>query len=291
MFFKFICHNFKISAINCKQINKLKIKHIIVGGGYNDADNYTSIGHSMSLFVVKCKTNFPNAKILVAPFGWCVEGLTTGVHENKKITNLINMVLEYQEKALANGIGYIPNIYSVMHKTEFFSSDYVHPNESGEYNIALAIANYLQSGYFNTFKHMNTINCFDNIVWSSGISGDIKLQATVDCDNTYLQILGGTITGNFSNITLNGGNIVLGTVRSATIHGYYSTIAIDIPAVVKTIDNKYIEVNACVSVRQNKLYMNIVKINEAKNNFETLSFNEIVLFIPSTTITVNSLIN
>lgn len=94
--------------------DKEKVKTIVFGGGYNDAFRYTNIKSGMKEVLDIIKSNFPNANILIAPFGWCVEGLTTDVHAEQKISNLINMVLEYQRNAVVNGVGYIDGIYSVL---------------------------------------------------------------------------------------------------------------------------------------------------------------------------------
>ena len=279
-----------------KSINEIQdkenIKYIVVGGGYNDATSYENINVGMETFMDLCKSSYPNAKILVAPFGWCVEGLTTGVHKDQRTLNLINMVLEYQRNAVINGVGYIDSIYSALHKTDFFCSDYVHPNSNGQYNIALCIANYLKTGAFSTVEYMRTENCFTNNVYEDGISSTLSCFVTVDGKNTILNLSPGTIKGDFNNITLNGNSILLGTIKSACLNGCYNKTIFNCYGVLKVKNEyRYIPINYALNISNNKLYMSISLINSEGNNFETLSFEEIRNYYYTTPVTINSLIH
>lgn len=283
------------NAINTIQ-DKQNIKHIIVGGGYNDAteERLPSLASKMAEWIGLCKSNFPNARILVAPFGWCVEGLTTDVHVDRKISSLIKMVLEYQRNALINGACYIDGIYSVLHRNGFFSSDFVHPNSNGQYNIALALSNYLRTGGFNTIEYMSdatNMDCFKNNVYEAGITCTIKCYGVVDGKNTVLNLSKGEINGVFDNITLNGSNILLGTVKSATVNGMYSKTSFNFPAILKSVDGKYYKMTVTLSIISNKLYINITSINNTNANFDILSFVQIKIYEPPAPIIINSLIN
>lgn len=271
--------------------DKGNVKYVIVGGGYNDAKNYNEIANGMQSFFNICKPNFPNAKIIIAPFGWCVEGLTTGLHEDQKISNLINMVLEYQRNAVIQGGCYIDGIYSVLHSNKFFSSDYVHPNQNGEYAIGLAIANYLKGNSFNTVEYMNKDNCFENNIYENDINNTIQCIATVDGKNTTLNFTSGKITGSFNDITLNGNNILIGTIRSAVINGCFNKTVIPLKGIIKTTDNKFYSVDFTLYISNNKLYINITMISDDNLDFKTLSFTEINVMAYSVPITINSLIN
>ena len=271
--------------------DKENVKYVIVGGGYNDAKTYNMIADGMQTFFNTCKPNFTNAKIIIAPFGWCIEGLTTDVHADQKISNLINMVLEYQRNAVIQGGCYIDGIYSVLHNNSFFSSDFVHPNNNGEYAIGLAIANYLKGNTFNTVEYMKTENCFANNVYENGINNTIQCVATVDCKSTVLNLTSGKITGTFNNVTLNGNSILLGTIKSAAINGCYNKIVIPLKGILKTTENKFYSIDFTLFVSNNKLYMNLTMINDDNLDFKTLSFTEINVMTYSSPITINSLIN
>lgn len=279
--------------------DKYNVKYIIVGGGYNDAteDYITELPSKMKEWIDLCRTNFPNAKILIAPFGWCVEGLTTGVHANRKIETLVKMVLAYQRNSLINGACYVDGIYSCLHANKFFSSDYVHPNQNGQYNIALQLANYLKTGGFNTSEYMsgfnssNNIDCFENNIYEDGITSDLKCWAIIDGKSTILNLTEGKITGTFDNLSLNGSSLLLGTIRSATINGINSTINFNFPAILKSTSNKYYKADATLRVTANKLYIELVSINNTNDNFISDSFTEIKIFNPPTTLAINSLLN
>ena len=280
--------NKSIAAINDKE----KVKYIVIGGGYNDAKTYDKIGEKMSEFINICKENYPNAKIIIAPFGWCVEGLTTGYHKDQKITNLINMVLEYQRQAVICGVAYIDGIYSVLHRNRFFCSDYVHPNSNGQYAIGLAVANYLKGGGFNTVEYMYNENCFEDMDYADNVSNiSIKCEVTVEQKNTILNLSDGAINCNFDNLVLNGNKILLGTIKNAAVHGYYSKTFFNASAVLKTLENNYLDVNMTLIIYQNKLYMKISKINKEGNNFENTSVKQLKIYNNPTPVTINSLIN
>lgn len=278
------------NAINDIQ-DKENMKYVIVGGGYNDSWNYSNIANSMKLFFDTCYANFPNAKIIIAPFGWCVEGLTTDVHATQNYTNLINMVLEYQRNAVLNGGCYVDGIYSVLHKNEFFSSDYVHPNNNGQYAIALALSNYLKGQNFSIVEYMNNENVFKDNVYADGIYVSCQCVATVDGKNTILHLTSGKITGSFADVKLDGTNIYLGKVRSSAVNGNYEKTVIPCKGILKTHDSKYYDINVSLQISHNNLYMNITKVNDSHDDFLTLSFTEINVVNYSAPIIINSLIN
>lgn len=279
--------NKAVSEIQDKQ----QVKYIVVGGGYNDSWNYSAIGGNMKMFFDICKVNFPNAKVIIAPFGWCVEGLTTGVHVTQTFSNLIHMVLEYQRNAVINGGYYIDGIYSVLHKNDFFSSDYVHPNNNGQYAIGLAVANYLMGKGFSTVEYMNNENVFKNNVYEPGIYVSCQCIATVENKNTILHLTSGKITGTFTDVKLNGQGILLGTVKNASVNGCYEKTVFPVRGIIKTYDSHYYDVDFIMYISHNKLYMSIAKVNETNEDFMTLSFIEINVPYYSVPVTINSLIN
>lgn len=279
--------NRAVSEIQDKQ----QVKHIVVGGGYNDSWNYSAIGSNMKLFFDTCKANFPNAKVIIAPFGWCVEGLTTGVHVTQTFSNLIHMVLEYQRNAVINGGCYIDGIYSVLHKNDFFSSDYVHPNNNGQYAIGLAVANYLLGKGFSTVEYMNNENVFNNNVYEPGVYVSCQCISTVENKNTILHLTSGKITGTFTDVKLDGHGIFLGTVKNASVNGCYEKTVFPVKGILKTHDSHYYDIDFIMYISHNKLYMSISKVNDTHDNFMTLSFIEINVPSYSVPITINSLIN
>ena len=272
-------------------VDKEKIKYIVVGGGYNDSWNYSAIANSMKVFFDICNNNFPNSKIIIAPFGWCVEGLTTGVHVTQTFSNLINMVLEYQRNAVINGGCYVDGIYSVLHKNEFFSSDFVHPNNNGQYAIALAISNYLKGNGFSTVEYMNNENVFKDNVYEDGINVSCQCISTVENKTTILHLTSGVITGAFTDIKLDGHSILLGTIRNASVNGCYEKTVFPVKGILKTHDSHYYDIDFILHISHNKLYMNITKVNDLRDDFLTLSFTEIKINSYSPPISINSLIN
>lgn len=122
--------------------NKNDYTDILVAGGYNDGAPYNSstqqdIENAIQSFVTKCKNNFPNAKITIAHIGWTgnmdnFEGLRKSIKAYKNCTNF--------------GASYINNSEFIMHNYTLYNSDYIHPNATGNENIAKYLINGLLTG-------------------------------------------------------------------------------------------------------------------------------------------------
>jgi hypothetical protein len=123
-----------IQEITPSITNKNDINLIIVVGGYNDkGTSDTLIQQGMKTFMNYCKTNFPNAKVLVGEYGnSMVKSYKENLEQPRKNYPLINMYNGY----------YLSNSENVLHRYSYFG-DEVHPNNAGSQAIALSIYNAL----------------------------------------------------------------------------------------------------------------------------------------------------
>ena len=141
-----------ILELNLQNIpNENEIDYILVGGGYNDANYgayYSDIISDIETFCNFAKNNFPNAKVLIACFGYD-DGLN-----NRGITvrtQLYNYVLPaYKHNfTIDNQPVFIKNSEYILHNDAYFSSDYIHPNQAGINKIVSCLYEYLTTGNIN----------------------------------------------------------------------------------------------------------------------------------------------
>ena len=147
---------------------KTNTKIAIVYGGFNDIINEMAI----SLIIENCSnlinaihTNFPNAKIILAPFNWGFGGLTAIINHNiqymitqmqKNLSNLPVIMLKYAR-------------YWNLGLRTWFRNAY-HPGANGYYNIA----SYMIGAIYGSSEHV-------------GLGGDIPLLHgnKKGCEYTY----------------------------------------------------------------------------------------------------------
>lgn len=275
--------------------NKNEVKTIVVGGGFNDNGSTSSIQGGMRTFFDYAKANYPKAKVVICPIGWAVEGMTKGIHKDVKVENLINVILEYQRGAINNGGCYVPGIYSTLHNKKFFSDDYVHPNENGQYNIALYLSNYLKNGSIAFNGEYTIEDCFSDIVLENNInSNGIKGNVTTYSEKSSLQLTHGNIIMKEPlTVTCNGKDYIIGKLRNASINGYKKGTCIKATLVLEINNGASFEmVESIFLISDGYLKLQFLKLNETKTNFLSVSnITKITLNGFAPTVTVDSLLN
>ena len=174
---------------------KNNVRTIYVGGGYNDNGcNFSKLKNNIGNFINIAKTNFPNATVYFAPFGMCVEGLTTGAHSDTTYNDIVTGVRAWYEGAIRYGCIPCQFAYSVLRKNTLFSSDYVHPNTNGQY----AISGYVMASLINGFNEWSSTytNFSISITLDEGITGTFNILATINDNLTTIEPthLGTTLT-------------------------------------------------------------------------------------------------
>lgn len=122
------------------------ITDVVIGGGINDANtmnNGSGVSQTPTLIskietvITNLKGKFPNAKIWLAPFGWC-----RGVASRRSI--MANNVFYAYQVAANQGAVYVQSAEFVLHNYGLMQPDYYHPNVEGENAIADVMSNALQ---------------------------------------------------------------------------------------------------------------------------------------------------
>lgn len=202
--------------------NKNDITDIVVGGGFNDSkQTIDELDAAINRFCTYAKTNYPNAKIWIAGFGW---SFNSEFVEDLKHGNY----LEAYKRCGKSGATYITGSEYIMHRFDFFKQEpqtpyhlflgyqYVHPSEKGSSAIGSCIASALIGGN------------------SCGIEGEYK--------NIEIELASGiTVSGNMSirqkqsngNIYWQNGQFIL---NIPSTNFFYSANALEIG----TIKNGYI---------------------------------------------------
>lgn len=129
-----------------------KVKRIIVGGGTNDVNSpdKNTLLTSISSFHNYCLTNFPNAHIYVAEFGYFMK--FSDVSSRDKINSIV--IPAYKVFSNLENSSYLNtelcyrdvNLYSTP------TENYVHPNDQGQHTIASAINQALHGQYLPAMK-------------------------------------------------------------------------------------------------------------------------------------------
>lgn len=117
---------------------KNAITDIYVMGGYNDRTHEaTEIWKSMSDFSIYSKENFPNARIHVAFIGRSLIPM--------EYTALEQAALAYSRCGLYN-MEYMKSSEYILHSTNYFTSDKIHPNDEGHSILAAYLSNNILGG-------------------------------------------------------------------------------------------------------------------------------------------------
>ena len=194
-----------------------ELTDMYVCGGYNDAgQTEVNIKQGITNFYNLFKTKFPNAKLHLGFIGWS--------KNSNKIVDLLNTLSYYKKGCDENNIDLLTGCEYALHNYfKYFSSDGIHPNQTGQNHIATALYNCIKYGNANvieregifmngdnvSFNNMSLINTLNNGVVSifmnnsNGSVGSINFtEAITITGNTLVEvatITNSLIVGNTSN--------------------------------------------------------------------------------------------
>lgn len=132
---------------------KLEITDIVIGGGFNDAQNsnQADVYNAANSFYSYARTNFPNAKVYLAFIGWSFN--SEWISKLKQY----NGIKTYKE-LVVQGFNFVSGAEYCMRGKGNFTQEpegatplnlgyfYGHPNSAGALSIGICIANYIKSG-------------------------------------------------------------------------------------------------------------------------------------------------
>lgn len=178
-----------------------EFKHVIIGGGLNDALPAAVTGSTLNDAIVSfcnaVKQFMPNAHISVAYLGNIlndsayISGRTAG--------NIIKAIQIYNNSLPDNGASVMGNTEYIMHNYSLFDADHIHPNASGVYRIANGVMQGIMTGRCNVlYEYVGDAADGPYAIGTDFICDSYK--CVVNNDTTYLEVIGicnpnrGTIT-------------------------------------------------------------------------------------------------
>lgn len=259
------------------------ITDIVIGGSYNDhpysaADISTGINNVYTL----CKAKFVNAKIHIAFIGWSRNGSAK--------TALRGTYKAYKDAcALYPDVDFMKNVqYSLHDYFNMFSSDGVHPNQTGQNSIAGAVTECLLTGSANVYLSSGV--GFTAV--SGGLAGTWETTTIVNNGVTSL-VFGSAGTFNFASgsyPTLSGkAELKIADINSGCIVGGNNDwCCATVPVVEQLSDNTYVSDVLDVIVKNGGIYIRSNLINAAGTNYDTRELK--VIQFNAVNITVDSLL-
>lgn len=132
-----------------------QVGNVVLMGGINDANqNITDwdadLGAKIQAYCTYCKTNFPNARILI---GFCGNSVETSSILNGRTCWRVLKAIEQYQKCVDYGAEYLANVEYVLHDYGLFSADGIHPTVAGGAEIARAAIAAIRKGYKMTRSH------------------------------------------------------------------------------------------------------------------------------------------
>lgn len=264
--------------------DKKSITDIVVCGGYNDQYLYgEQLRNAIDAFCNYCKANFPNANIYIGCVGWCVTGKTTGTHARASSVHCRATYLDYNLACISNG-GY-PIVYAPYWAlNRFFSSDFVHPNGNGNYQIALIVSCAL-NGVDNP-----VVNYLDEdiaLVPASGITVTGPFANTKCCGSTFRFDVKPNVALALStnrNITFNQ-RVLLGKFEHPFVQGRYHEMRIPVSVVCMYEDGaSFYPLHCHLLISEGNVYLDdqIVSGNGylTLNGVKRFTFNGTTCIIP-----------
>jgi len=261
---------------------------IVAAGGFNDK-NYTKeqIYSGIEEFCTYAREHFPNARILIGACGWITAGLTKGVHAGVTYDELIKVIEEYKRACTRFNVEYIKGIEYSLYKKEFFSSDYVHPNDNGNFQISFAVINAINGS--NQF-----INEYLTKVWAKIEPGstvefdenDGDIVTTVDPNASTVNVWARINTARFTNnptLKLNSffpnqnpnitGGIRIGAIHSPALMDS-TPIYLPCQMIIKHTVNgslAYVQAPGNVVIYNRTVYLTGIKLSDAGDDFVSVT--------------------
>lgn len=169
--------------------NKDTIKYIFVFGGYNDSylDSTTiqNINDAINNFVAYCKTNYPNATVVIGEIGYDTNRTLEGSRRRYNINSKV--IPAYCNTTYNSDYSYVylPNLNYCLHNTLYMSTDGIHPNTTGHNQLANAIYSSFNNGYMQIPAPQEYVTCTSTVENSNA---NIELFVQNNIPNVSIRI-------------------------------------------------------------------------------------------------------
>ena len=250
-------------------ITTLDYTDVIIMGGHNDVNaSFTDIVIGMQNVVNLIRTKFTKLKNIY--IGMCAN------NTNTQFVNKLNSVLSaYVHGAKETNCHYLNGIEFALNNTSYFSSDGKHPNQNGQYSIALNLINAIYSGYANFLVSYSGIN----VTLTDDFTGGAFENFGGYTNNNITQISKQGFTSlACNNLQLNANmrdELKLGDINSVLmLRGNYDNCTIQgVSCIVENGTNNFYDCQAVLLIKDGSLYLKLLKISDNNSNYVT--FNEI----------------
>ena len=255
------------------------IRYIVIAGGFNDAciecdsshELYTTIQNAMLSFYKKARSLFPNLiRIYVSMIGWSTQDFVVGT--STLYSNLHTVAVVYSHTP---GFTYL-NCAWASHEPNSYGADLIHPNQSCQQHIGIAIANKLLhgdngAGYVDYKDRSMTLES-NNTLWSA--SPTPLFRSWCDSSKAYLELSVDHIAVGFDSdpMVCSGGSMnyrLIGTISESFISGSENAttrLYIDCIWYNKT-KGKFQNINTAIVIKKQQLYVGIFCANYDGDNY------------------------
>ena len=262
------------AAINGKTFSTLlseitadnNVTDIIVIAGYNDRVALSSVWQGIANFKNVANTNFPNAKIHIGFVGW-----TTDTDQMFPLGEALDLYI-YASKEL--GIHYMGNMEYTLHQYGVcFSSDGIHPNQTGHNRIADNGAECLINGSCSVYHPYNNIpitnvnsdisnQSFSNSLGETMNNGIVEISSQSYCNVFF---------GTSQHLTSSGGVTVrlfdIDLTRNTYIIGNkYNFTSCYVPVIIHDDNSKYYNGTGQIIFNSGKIYLKLPGMINLQNN-------------------------
>lgn len=246
---------------------------VVILGGYNDiGGSFSNIVTGIHNTADLIKTKFTSLKNIYI-------GMCSNTLDYEQTNHLYNVLRAYNHGAKENNCHYLNGIENSLCLSTYFSSDGIHPNQNGQYAIALNLTNCINTGYSNNIVQYSEIE----ITFDSDYTGDMStFGAYINNNVLYLTLQAvNMIACNDVELTCNmQDSLKLGTLTTTlAIKGNYTNMLINVPCVIKN-DGDYYDVAGQILIKDGDVYFKAMKINDANSSYQTYSKIEQIQLSP-----------
>lgn len=272
---------------NLTYVQRDSIGAVVVGGGYNDRSNTrANIYSGMVELRDIINNNLPNVRrVLIFPFGMGVQGMTTGEHAGFQYSTIVDMIRNYVDANVEAKLGtVVGGSNMILRKNNLFSSDYVHPNQNGNYIIGAFVSDVFFGNPESLAASRYNYAYTPNLVASSGVSlADVVPEvypndSAMELRHSKLSTV--TPTTPFDLICDGEHPYTICTTRDAAIQ-QYGRIVIPITATVRSSTSaplRYQQLEGLLLFENGYVRLNFVATSADGTSFLTVSAVDRIMY-------------
>ena len=272
--------------------NDETITDVIIMGGYNDLSFQDEVEAGIKRCITLIHEKFINVKnIFIAMCSYS--------NNNQQSFNFYNLAIHYRNGALLNNAKFIENIQFVLHNTSrLMSSDGFHPNQKGQRYLGNNLISFINNksltiNYFSdlTLTFTNDFSLYNRTDKENVTISDLSNQL---CNENYylylkrylrLSVLNSELTFTCQPTSF----YKIGDLKDCFITGDLHGVNRIACSLLINNHGTYKSCNGFLSIFGNELYITIVALNDAGNNYlqTKLSDIQIIPFVASLSSAIN----